>query len=168
MKKAELLHWLQEEYRQWQELLEQIGVSRMEQPGANGHWSIKDLVAHLTGWQYRLNSHIQAAHHNEPEPPPPWPTHLQNEDEINGWIYASNHERPLSEVLADARQMFQQLFTVMQALPDDVRIETVIAGGKEFYVVWLSDQRFPPGEFFYHFRDDHEPAIRAWLALDAQ
>lgn len=163
MTKSELLHWLQEEYRQWQDLLAAIGSSRMEQPGADGHWSIKDLVAHLTGWQYRLNSHIGAAHRNEPEPPPPWPAHLQSDDEINGWIYEANHERPTSAVLADSQQMFQQLFTVMQALPADVRTETVIAGGKEYYVVWLGDKRFPPGEFFYHFRDDHEPAIRAWL-----
>jgi hypothetical protein len=30
--------------------------------------------------------------------------------------------------------------------------------------VWLNDQRFPAGEFFDHFRDDHEPDVRAWLA----
>lgn len=163
MKKATLLAWLQEEYRQWQALLDQIGAARMDQPGADGHWSLKDLVAHLTGWQQRLNRQIEAAHHNEPEPPPPWPAHLQSDEEINDWIYASNHERTVSEVLDESHQVCQQLSAVIAALPDDVRIETVIAGGKEYYVVWLGDKRFPPGEFFYHFRDDHEPAIRAWL-----
>jgi hypothetical protein len=73
LKKPELLHWLQEECRQWEALLEQIGPERMEQPGVNGQWSLKDLVAHLKGWQPRLIAHIQAAQRNEPEPPPPWP-----------------------------------------------------------------------------------------------
>jgi hypothetical protein len=29
--------------------------------------------------------------------------------------------------------------------------------------VWLGDKRFPAGEFFAHFHDDHEPDICAWL-----
>ncbi len=49
MKKSELLNWLQTEYRQWQVFLDQIGTTRMDQPGVNGHWSMKDIVAHLTG-----------------------------------------------------------------------------------------------------------------------
>lgn len=51
MKKAELLHWLWEENQQWEAFLDQIGPTRMDQPGVTGHWSIKDIVAHLTGWQ---------------------------------------------------------------------------------------------------------------------
>ncbi len=51
MKKSELLNWLQEEYQQWEALLDQIGPTRMDQPGVNGDWSMKDIVAHLTGWQ---------------------------------------------------------------------------------------------------------------------
>jgi hypothetical protein len=83
MKKSELLQWLQEEYQQWEGLLEQIGEAHMDQGGVNGQWSFKDLVAHLTGWQPRLISSIQAAQRSEPEPPPPWPAHLQTDDEIN-------------------------------------------------------------------------------------
>jgi hypothetical protein len=30
--------------------------------------------------------------------------------------------------------------------------------------VWLDNKRFPVGEFFDHFLDDHEPDVRAWLA----
>src|SRR3954454_24668701 len=107
MKKAELLHWLQDEYRQWEALLDQIGPARMDQPGVNGQWSIKDLIAHLTGWQPRLISRIQAAQRHEPEPPPPWPAHLQADDEINAWIYQANHARSVREVLDESQHAFQ-------------------------------------------------------------
>jgi hypothetical protein len=40
MKKSELLKMLQEEYHQWEALLDQIGPARMDQPGVTGHWSI--------------------------------------------------------------------------------------------------------------------------------
>jgi hypothetical protein len=158
MKKSELLNWLQEEYRRWEALLDQIGPTRMEQPGVNGDWSMKDLVAHLTGWQPRLIAGIQAAQRGEPEPPPPWPAHLQSEDEVNAWIYESNRKRSLREALDESHQMFQRLIAVIEDLPDGVRIE------EEWRLVYLGDKRFPAGEFFDHFHDDHEPDVRAWLA----
>jgi hypothetical protein len=160
MKKSELLNWLQDEYRQWQAFLDEIGPERMEQPGVNGPWSMKDMVAHLTGWQPKLIATLQAAQHGEPEPPPPWPAHLETEDEINAWIYESNRGRSLPDVLEESHQAFKQLLTVIEALPDDARIEP------EWHLVWLGDRYFPAGEFFDHFHDDHEPDVRAWLARD--
>ena len=53
MNKSELLNGVREEYRQWEALLNQIGEARMDQPGAAADWSIKDIVAHLTGWRRR-------------------------------------------------------------------------------------------------------------------
>jgi hypothetical protein len=165
MRKSELLHWLREEYRQWEVLLEQIGPTGMDQPGVNGQWSVKDLVAHLTGWQPRLISRMQAAQRGEPEPPPPWPSRLHTEDEINAWIYEINRGRSAREVLDESRHVSQQLLAVVEGLPDDVRIETIqTPSGREYHLVWLGDQRFPAGEFFDHFHDDHEPDVRAWLA----
>ena len=97
MKKYELLNGLQEEYQQWEAFLNHIGSTRMDQPGVNGDWSMKDIVAHLTGWQPRLTSRLQAAQRGEPEPPSPWPAHLQTEDEINAWLYETNHSRSVRE-----------------------------------------------------------------------
>lgn len=164
MKKSDLLDWLLAETRQWDAFLVQIGPAHMDQPGVNGDWSMKDIVAHLTGWQRNLVAQLLAAQRNQPEPPPYWPAHLQTEDEINAWIYETNRGRSAREVLNDMHQVLEQLLTVVESLPDDVRLETIRTPVREFYVVWLADKRFPPGEFFYHFHDDHEPDIRAWLA----
>jgi hypothetical protein len=73
-------------------------------------------------------------------------------------IYESNRGRSVQEVLDEARQSFQQLLATIEGLPDDVQIET------EWRLVCLGDQRFPAGEFFDHFHDDHEPDVRDWLA----
>lgn len=54
MNKTELLSWLEEEYREREALLDQIGHARMEQPGVNGDRSMKDVIAHLTGWVTRV------------------------------------------------------------------------------------------------------------------
>ena len=160
MKKSELLDWLQEEYQKWEAFLAQVGPARMDQPGVNGEWSMKDVVAHLTGWNRWLVARLQAAGRREPEPLPPWPAHLQTDDEINAWIYESNRGRSVRAVLDETHRVYQQLLAVIEDLPDEVRIEP------EWHLVWLDDKRFPAGEFFDHFHDDHEPDLRAWLARE--
>jgi hypothetical protein len=163
MKKSELLHWLQEEYRQWEAFLDQIGEARMDQGGVNGSWSIKDIVAHLTSWERGNVTRLQAAQGGEPEPPPLWPAHLQIEDDINAWIYEANRGRLVREVLDETHHVYQQLLAVIEGLPDDVRIERIEPA---YYLVWVDDTRFIAGEFFHHFREDHEPDIGAWLARE--
>src|SRR5262245_56164192 len=106
MKKSELLNWLQEKYQQWEAFLDQIGSARLNQPGVNGDWSMKDIVAHLTGWNRWLVDRLQAAGHGKPEPLPPWPAHVQTEDEINAWIYESNRGRLARKVLDESYQVF--------------------------------------------------------------
>jgi hypothetical protein len=167
MNKFGLLNWLEQEYQNWEILLDQIGQARLDQPGVNGHWSMKDIVAHLSGWNRWLVTRLQAAGRGEPEPPPPWPAHLQTDDEINAWIYESNRGRSVPEVLDEMQQIHQQLLTVIGGLPDDVRVEEVWYD-RVFYLLWVDDKRFPAGEFFDHFHDDHEPDVRAWLARREQ
>jgi hypothetical protein len=140
MKKSELLNGLQEEYQQWEALLDQIGPAHMDQSGVTGHWSIKDIVAHLTGWRRRTVARLQAAQRGEPEPPSPWPAHLQTDDEINAWIYESNHG------------------AAIEGLPDEVLMDPV------HHLPWWDDQPFSAGRFFAHFHEEHEPDMRAWLA----
>jgi hypothetical protein len=164
MQKSELLSWLNDQYQKWEALLVQIGEARMDQPGVNGSWSAKDTVAHLTGWNRRLVDCLQAALHGLPEPPP-WPAHLQSDDDVNAWIYQANRDRSVRDVLDETDQVFQQLVAAIEGLPDDARIERV---DPAYYLVWIGDQRFIASEFFDHFRDDHEPDMRAWMAQDAQ
>ncbi len=165
MKKSELLNWLQKEYQEWEALLAQIGPTRMEQPGVNGEWSMKDLIGHLTGWNRWLVARMQAAQRSEPEPPPPWPAHLEAEDDINAWIYETYRGRSLREILDETDQVHQQLLAVIEELPDDARLERIEPA---FHLVWLNDERYLASEFFNHYHDDHEPDVRAWLARDEE
>jgi hypothetical protein len=161
MKKSELLNGLQAAYQRWEVMLDRIGPAGLEQPGVNGEWSMKDLVAHLTGWNRWLVIRLLAAQRGDSEPAPPWPAHLQTEDDINAWIYETYHERSVGDVLDETRHVFEQLLAVLESLPENVRIERVEPA---YYLVWIGDERFLASEFFDHFHDDHESDVRAWLA----
>src|SRR4051812_9401477 len=158
MQKSELLHEFQAEYTQWHALLDQIGPARMDQPGVAGHWSIKDIVAHLTGWRRRTVARLQAAQRGEGEPPPYWPAHLQTDDEINAWIYEGNRGRSVRDVLDDSDQVFQQLLAAIEGLPDEVLSDPAR------HLPWLEAESIRPSDFFGHFHEEHEPDMWAWLA----
>ena len=158
MNKSELLNGLQDAYRQWDAFIGQIDPADMDQPGVAGHWSIKDIVAHMAGWQRRNNIRMQAALRGEPVPASPWPADIKTDDEVNAWLYEANRGRSAGEVRADAQAVVQQLLAIVQELPDDIEIEPA------YHLLWLNGQRFSASEFFDHFRDDHEPDVRAWLA----
>lgn len=158
--KAQLLDDLRDEEARWEALLREIqdsGEDHMTQPGVAGEWSIKDIVAHLTGWRRRTVARFQAALRHEPPPPPFWPSHLQTDDEINAWIHAANRDRSLTDVLRDSRAIFEQLVETLAAFPaaelhDPTRFP------------WLEGEPLSGAMLFAHFHEEHEPDMRAWLA----
>src|SRR5215831_6040859 len=115
----QLIAEMHSEHAGWEALLDEIGEAHMTQPDVAGGWSIKDIVAHLTGWRRRTVRRFQALLNHEPDFSPPWPPELQEDDEINAWIYEANRDRPLADVLSDSREVFQQLIVAVDALSDD-------------------------------------------------
>ncbi|MFN8446890.1 MAG: ClbS/DfsB family four-helix bundle protein [Caldilineaceae bacterium] len=164
MNKTELIRWLEEEEQKWELILAAIGEQRMEQAGVNGEWSMRDIVAHLTGWQRWLVARLQASAAGQAAPPPPWSANLTSEDAINTWIYESNRQRPARLVLEEMRAVHEQLLATLQTMPEDARIESIEA---KFHVIWAGEQRFAVGEFFHHFYDDHAANVRTWLEKTA-
>jgi hypothetical protein len=156
MTKARLLAELRAEQAGWEALLREIGEEHMTQPGVAADWSIKDIVAHLTGWRHRTVARLQAALRGEPAPPPPWPAHMETDDEINAWIYEANHDLPLAAVLRDSRDTFDQLVAALEGFPEAAVLDPTRFG-------WPEDQEVSGAVFFGHFHEEHEPDMRAWL-----
>jgi len=156
--KAQLLDGLRDEEAGWEALLQDIGEDHMTQPGVAGEWSIKDIVAHLTGWRRRTVARFQAALRHEPPPPPLWPSHLQTDDEINAWIYAASRDLPLADVLRDSREVFEQLVETLGAFPAADLLDPA-------RFPWLESGDLPltGAALFGHFHEEHEPDMRAWL-----
>jgi hypothetical protein len=156
MSKTQLLAELQNEQAAWEAMLSAIDEALMTEPGVAGEWSIKDIIAHLTGWRRRTVSRFQAALQHQPVPAPLWPPHLQTDDEINAWIVASSRHLPLSAVLQEDRAVFQQLVDTLSAFP-----EAELMDPHRFE--WLEGEPLSGTAFFAHFHEEHKPDIGAWL-----
>jgi hypothetical protein len=156
LSKAQLVSELKQENADWEALLDAIGEANMTQPEVAGGWSIKDIVAHLTEWRRRTVKRFQSIRNPEVDLTPHWPKELQEDDEINAWIYKANRDRPLTDVLSDSREVIQQLIAAIDALSDENLHDPRI-------VAWLDGDQLTGKVFFGHFHDEHEADMRAWL-----
>ncbi len=156
LSKTQLLAELRNEQAAWEALLDEIGEAHMTQPDVAGGWSIKDIVAHLTGWCRRSVRRFQALLNHKPDFSPPWPLELREDDEINAWIYEANRDRPLADVLSDSREVFQQLVETLDAISRDELQDL----GR---ILGLEEEQVSGSMFFAHFHEEHEPDMRAWL-----
>jgi len=158
--KKQLLAEMQSEQAAWLALLDEIGEENMTQPEAASGWSIKDIVAHITGWRRRTVLRFRAALDPTVDMTPDYPAELDEDDEvdqINAWIYKANRDRPLADVLNDSREVFQQLVAEVSALSDEQ-----LNDPQRF--PWLEGERLTGAFIFGHFHEEHEPDMRAWLS----
>lgn len=152
---------VEREREAWEALLAEVGEARMLEPGPMGEWSFRDLAAHLTAWRSRTLARLEAAADGQPEPPPPWPDGMTGDDEINAWFRERDRDKPLADVLAESRASSARLAAAVRRLPADE-----LNDPDRF--PWLEGRSLAgalaDGSLFSHWHEDHEPAVRAWLA----
>lgn len=154
---AELLAQLDSEQKDWEDLLRQIGEARMEEPGVGGVWSVKDIVAHISAWRRRTVRRLEAAARGEPDPAPPWPAGLNEDDAINAWFHERDRDKPVAQVLSESREVFQKLRSAVEKLPQAVLDDPD-------RVPYLKGWTFSGPGLFSHFHEEHEADMRAFAA----
>ena len=143
-------------------VIAEVGEARLEQPGSFGEWTFKDVIAHLTGWRLTTAARLEAGLRHQ-APVFQWPAHLSEEhdtDAINRWFYEANRDKPVAEVLRESRATFDRVEHAIATLPED----DLLQRGR---FPWLGEWALGPAVVsgtYLHYREDHEPAIRAWLA----
>jgi uncharacterized protein (TIGR03083 family) len=89
-------------------LLSRLDEAALTQPGPDGGWSVKDHLAHLTAWRRMVLGMLEGQ-----------PRHAglgvdqatydQGEDAINAALEARAKGQPLAAVLAEFRQVYDEL-----------------------------------------------------------
>jgi hypothetical protein len=154
--KQQLLAQLQQERAIWEALLAEIGPERMEVPGVIGDWNLKDIVAHMITWWRRDVARLAAAQRGERPPDHPPQSEVPI---INQWVYLTNRDRPLADVLRESQDVWQQFAEKLQEFPEDSLFDS-----ERF--AWMEGRPFGPEsleDFIKHFHEQHEPLIRSWL-----
>jgi hypothetical protein len=112
--KEHILTALREQFNRWEDLLNSLSDEQITTPRFDYNWSIKDVIAHLWGWQQTSIARMEAAALNREPDFPKWVAELrgdweENADQTNTWIYETNHEKPWSDVYQNWREGFLRL-----------------------------------------------------------
>jgi uncharacterized protein (TIGR03083 family) len=95
-------------------LLAQLNVEQMNQPGAVGVWSVKDVLAHIAFWERYVVGILRAVAGGEaPE--------LAADDETerrNASVVAQYYQRPLSTVIAEWQRAREDLLEELENISD--------------------------------------------------
>ena len=156
-RRADLVATVGRERGVWRDLVNEVGIERMTEPGPMGPWSFKDLAAHLFGWRERTLARLEAAADGREAPPPAWPPDLDDDDSINDWIQARSADQTVEQVLDDIDRSYERLATAIAALHEDLVTRTDA-------LPWLDGEALADVDLFGHLHDEHLPSIRAWLA----
>ncbi|MBD0328164.1 MAG: ClbS/DfsB family four-helix bundle protein [Pyrinomonadaceae bacterium] len=157
-----LVRELEAERTRWETLLAQVGQARLTEPILPGGWSFKDLIAHLTAWQRQSVARLEAALRDQTPPPPEWGNAWDEEadlEAINDWIFQQNRDRPLDQVLAEWRHIFQRVIDLTRALPEDRLYDPT-------RFEWMEGEPLImiPANSFGHYHDEHLGPTLEWLS----
>ena len=158
VRKAGLLHDMRAAWRESEALLTVLGEADLTRPGADGDWSVKDVLAHLAGYERLYVESAEA--HLRGEPQRLEEVRALSPEERNRRDVQQSRQRPLAAVVADARHVFRRLLALVEGFPEAFVVEPqTIAGIDEPVLV---------GEALQHVCDHrraHVRSLQAWRAI---
>ena len=160
--KTELLETLRAERHQWDALLDAIGNDHMTQPGVAGHWSVKDVIAHITAYEQWLVDWLEAVRRHEFPPR----SVLDDEDleRRNAAVYEETRALSLQDVRDQAQQAFQELVAVTESFSDADFIDPDRTAWfmKPYWGDTTSLAAAIANQSYEHYQE-HVPDLTAWL-----
>jgi hypothetical protein len=146
-RKAQILEQVRVSHQEFEGIQAQIAPDRLTQPGVNGDWTVKDVLAHITWWEQHLLRRLRTGQDDlyTPDVDPREATR-----EANAVVFAASRERPLDNVRAEFDASYRGLLAELEALPAEA------AAQDEIYQAIGADT-------FEHY-PEHAEMLRAWLA----
>lgn len=165
--RTQVIEQIKTRQAEWDALLADIPQERMEIPGVEGDWSVKDLAIHLAHYENWLATFLECVLQGRPFES----SHLDQLelDVRNESIFETNRARPLAEALSDARQARERLLRAVEALteedfePDSRFAEPMAANPPPWEKKGVpSLKKLIAGETYRHY-EAHMPALKQWL-----
>ena len=153
MNKAAFLQTLQTTRAQWEDVLAAVDEARMTEPGVEGEWSIKDIMAHITWYEREMVGILQT---RALDGSSLW---VLPNAERNAAIFDQNRSRSLQDVLTETRRVYAELLDALQRLAENDLSDP--SQYRDMPADWVPWKVFADNTYDYYAA--HIPAIRAWL-----
>ena len=144
-----LIHRLDETREIIEKILPTIDVTHEIYPG----WTMKDMLAHMTGWDDAIIDSLQAHVVDRP----PSVAAIRSLDEYNDLTVTSRKDLNYEQVLKEWRLTRQVLRTIIEQMTPDKFLEPlVVPWGEKTTVAFLV-------EMFRDHEEEHTADIKKWL-----
>lgn len=109
------------------DVIAQVPRERLEERGAVGDWSVRDVIAHISADESWMVAQLRALARNEPpaaldaygtDVPPPAGLDLGTQDGRNAWQYQRLRHLPLEEVLARSTRSRATVIAMIESMPE--------------------------------------------------
>ena len=113
MNKEEVITRVKTERIRWSDIVAQVDDGMMLEPGVEGHWSVKDILAHVVWYEREMVGMLRA---RALVGSALWALPL---DDRNAGVYEETKNMTLEEVRAESERVLPQLLEQLEALPED-------------------------------------------------
>ncbi|MEO7001207.1 MAG: ClbS/DfsB family four-helix bundle protein [Ktedonobacterales bacterium] len=147
-RKSEILDQIRATHQLLEALLADLDAARMTQPGVNGEWSVKDMLAHIAWWErHRVRSLRSGSDDSYVEG-----VDLgvdADTDRVNAEVFAAYHDRSLADVRAEFDAAHSEALATIEAMSDDeLALDDVYEA-----IAWDTFRHYP----------EHTAMLTAWL-----
>ncbi|HKY54016.1 MAG TPA: ClbS/DfsB family four-helix bundle protein [Anaerolineales bacterium] len=127
--KEHILAALREQFDNWEELLVSLSEEQIITPNFDFDWSIKDVMAHLWGWQQISLARLEGGTQDQEPELPKWVEELngdweENADQTNAKIYETNHGKSWSEIHQNWKNGFLRLLELGNRISERDLLDT--------------------------------------------
>jgi hypothetical protein len=144
--KQDLLNEAARQYKAFHETIHGLNEAHMTEVWL-GTWSVRDIVAHISGWHREMGPALERMARGE-RPAPQGVSY----DDVDGWnekFAAAKRHEPVADVLLDLDQSHEAFMHAAAQVPDDRFVE-----GK---TAW----KIVDGNSAHHYKE-HADQILAW------
>jgi hypothetical protein len=110
---------MQQEHEALEQYLETLSSDQKTQPGVVGHWSAKDVLAHLLAWEQMCLGWYRAGKEGQTPHTPAKGFTWKETPELNQLIYEQYRDQSLEDVLKLFRASYQEMLNAVEAMSEE-------------------------------------------------
>ncbi len=116
--KNQLLAEIEAEWAHIERICSKLSEAEMVAPAADGGWSVKDTLCHISAWEKYLLERLGYALTGQ-KPVTPAMSNWDDVHRFNAMVYAENKDRPLNSVIIEFRSLYRGVMTVLESMDEE-------------------------------------------------
>jgi hypothetical protein len=118
MTREKLLEKIGAAWQDFEDAYAGLGEDEMLVPGVTGHWSVRDIIAHVTWWEEEALRHLPLIRNGGR--PPRYSVKYGGIDAFNALMSEKRRDLSFSEVLRQHDEIHARLLALVRAAPEEL------------------------------------------------